>query len=82
MLPESSSHRVQYDLRPRKQIERRMMIHAFQRLSEARFTISSYRYAGFGAFFFVDFILFHRLLGIDDMVSIEHDDEHERRVQF
>ena len=81
-LPLSSSHRVPYDLRPRKQIERRMIVHIFQLMAEAGFPISTYRYAGFGAFFFVDFILFRRLLGIIDMVSIEHDIKCENRVKF
>ncbi len=81
-MPESSSKRVPYDLRPRKQVERRMIIHMFQLLAEAGFPISTYRYVGFGAFFFVDFILFRRLLGIHDMISIEHDMSHEKRVLF
>jgi len=80
--PESSSSRVPYDLRPRKQVERRMMAHVFQFLAEAGFPISTYRYAGFGAFFFVDFILFRRILGISDMVSIEHDLRYMNRVIF
>jgi hypothetical protein len=81
-VPESSSRRVPYDLRPRKQVERRMMVHVFQLLSEAGFPISTYRYTGFGAFFFVDFILFRRLVGITDMVSIEHDMNNVNRVLF
>jgi Putative O-methyltransferase len=79
---ESSSSKVPYDLRPRKQVERRMMAHVFQLLAEAGFPISTYRYAGFGAFFFVDFILFRQLLGITDMVSIEHDVDNQKRVLF
>jgi len=58
------------------------MIHVFQLLSEAGFPISTYRYAGFGAFFFVDFILFRRVIGITDMVSIEHDVTNQKRVLF
>lgn len=79
---ESSSSKVPYDLRPRKQVERRMMAHVFQLLAESGFPISTYRYAGFGAFFFMDFILFRRLLGITDMVSIEHDLGCKKRVRF
>jgi hypothetical protein len=75
---ETSSTRVPYDLRPRKQVERRMMVHAFQVLAEAGFPISNYRYAGLGAFFFVDFIIFRRILGINDMISIEHDRKYEK----
>ena len=81
-IPESSSRKVPYDLRPRKQVERRMIAHVFQLLSEVGFPISTYRYAGFGAFFFVDFILFRSLLGITEMVSIEHDRNYEKRVLF
>jgi hypothetical protein len=78
----SSSRKVPYDIRPRKQIERRMMAHVFHLLAESGFPISTYRYVGFGAFFFVDFILFRQLLSITDMVSIEHDINSERRVKF
>lgn len=78
----SSSRKVSYDLRPKKQVERRMMVHVFQQLAESGFPLSTYRYVGFGAFFFMDFILFRRLLGITDMVSIEHDDFSEKRVRF
>lgn len=81
-VPESSSRKVPYDLRPRKQVERRMMVHVFQLLAESGFPISTYRYVGFGAFFFVDFILFRRLMGINDMVSLERDRSHEKRVLF
>ena len=80
--PKSSSSRVPYDLRARKQVERRMMAHFFQLFAEAGFQISTYRYAGFGAFFFVDFILFRRILGISNMVSIEHDLNYKNRVMF
>jgi len=53
----SSSYRVQYDLRPAKQVERRMIIDALQRLSTAGFPITDYQYTGFGAIYFVDFIV-------------------------
>jgi len=79
---DSSSAKVPYDLRPRKQVERRMMLRVFQQMAESGFQISTYRYAGFGGFFFIDFILFRRFLGINDMVSIEHDTRYEKRVMF
>ncbi len=82
VMPISSSRKVQYNLRPLKQIERRMMGHTFQMFAEAGFPISTYRYAGFGAFFFVDFILFRMMLSIRDMISIEHDISHRKRVEF
>jgi hypothetical protein len=59
-----------------------MMVHAIQQFAEAGFPISKYRYAGFGAFFFMDFIIFRRLLGISDMISMEHDERYRNRVIF
>ena len=73
---------VQYDLRPAKQVERRMLVDAFQRLTQAGFKIRDYQYTGFGGIYFVDFIIFHTLLGISKMVSIEHDESIENRVKF
>lgn len=83
MSPESKSAlNVQFDLRPAKQVERRMLVDAFQRLGQAGFPIRDYRYVGFGSIHFVDFIIFHKLLGINDMLSIEHDTSIEGRVRF
>jgi putative O-methyltransferase len=77
-----SSFGVQYDLRPAKQVERRMIIDACQLLSLANFPIRDYQYTGFGSFYFVDFILFHKLLGIRDMLSVERDTRIEKRVKY
>lgn len=73
---------VQYDLRPAKQVERRMFVDAFQRLAQAGFKIRDYQYTGFGGIYFVDFIIFHTLLGISKMVSMEHDESLRKRVKF
>lgn len=73
---------VQYDLRPAKQVERRMLVDAFQRLAQAGFEIRDYQYTGFGSIYFVDFIIFHKLLGINKLVSIEHDGSLEERVKY
>jgi hypothetical protein len=35
--------------------------------------LETYRYVGFGSIYFSDFLLFHRALGIDNMLSIEKD---------
>lgn len=78
----NSALSVQYDLRPAKQVERRMMLDAFQRLAQATFPIRDYRYTGFGSLFFVDFLIFHKMLGINDMLSIEHDPTLELRVKY
>ncbi len=80
--PTESYLKVPYDLRPAKQIERRMLIDAFQRLSMARFPMASYQYTGFGSIYFVDFILFHKLLGIDNLLSVEYSTRIKKRVHF
>lgn len=77
-----SGIKVQYELRSHKQVERRMLIDAFHLLSDAGFPIRNYQYTGFGSWYFVDFILFHKLLGIEKMLSIEHSDSHRKRVEF
>ncbi len=74
--------RVPYDLRPKKQVERRMLIDAFQILASEGFAIRDYQYTGMGSTYFVDFILFHKFLGIHDMVSVEHSEGYRRRVEF
>ncbi|MCU1382548.1 MAG: hypothetical protein JWL71_1245 [Acidobacteria bacterium] len=73
--------KVDYTIRPAKNIERKMMCEAFRSLS-AFHPIASYRYVGFGSATFNDFRLVHRQLGIADMVSIERDTNSQRRYDF
>jgi hypothetical protein len=80
--PISSSYRVQYDLRPSKQVERRMIVDALQRLGAAGFPITDYQYTGFGSIYFVDFILFHKLLGLHTLLSLERQVSLKKRVEF
>lgn len=80
--PSESYLRVQYELRPAKQVERRMIIDALRKLAMAGFEIEDYNYVGFGSIYFVDFILFHKFLGIDNMLSVEYSTEIEKRVHF
>jgi hypothetical protein len=44
--------------------------------------VESYRYVGFGALYYRDFRLFHRDLGITDMVSLEMDTNSQGRYEF
>jgi uncharacterized membrane protein len=59
-----------------------MLVHAFQCLMEAGFPIADYQYTGLGSIYFIDFILFHRYLGIDKFLSVEVADDIRRRVRF
>jgi hypothetical protein len=59
-----------------------MLIDAFHRLSSAGFPITDYQYTGMGSIYFVDFILFHKLLGLQKLLSVEWDETIEKRVNF
>jgi hypothetical protein len=80
--PTESFKRVFYDLRPAKQVERRMIIDALQSLAASGFNMRAYQYVGMGSIYFVDFILLHRLLGMRKLLSIESVASAERRVRF
>lgn len=80
--PTESYRKVQYDLRPAKQVERRMLVDAFQSLALGGFAVENYQYTGMGSVYFVDFVMFHRLLGITRMLSVEHSHKARTRVEF
>ena len=82
MAPQSSAKRVSYDLRPSKQCERKIMLDLFNTARASGFPIPSYRYVGMGANRFYDFILIHKYLGINNMVSLEHDQRMFLRAKF
>lgn len=66
----SSFRKINYSLRPAKHAERKMMGELFRRLA-AFSPLEEYRYVGLGSVWFADFSLYHKALGIADMVSIE-----------
>ncbi len=70
--------KINYSLRPAKNIERKMICEALRRLTEFRL-VETYRYIGFGAYYFSDFILFHKALNLKSMISIEKDIERKER---
>lgn len=74
-----SFHRIDYSLRPAKHAERRMLCDIFRRLRPFG-SIEEYLYVGFGSVWFSDFSLFHRALGIKDMLSIEKEKAAEQRI--
>ncbi|HYX17747.1 MAG TPA: O-methyltransferase, partial [Nostoc sp.] len=44
--------------------------------------VAAYRYVGFGSTYFSDFILFHKSLHIEDMISIEKDKYAKTRFEY
>jgi len=77
----NSGRKINYAVRPAKNIERKMMRDFFARLSHLG-RIEDYRYVGFGSKYFADFIVFHRFLNISKMVSIEGDIHNKERYEF
>lgn len=76
-----SYRKINYALRPAKNIERKMMAEVLGCLERFQ-PLQSYQYIGFGSIFFADYRLFHRLLGMNRMISIEGNAEDEARVNF
>jgi hypothetical protein len=70
-----SFDKINYMLRPRKQIERKILIELFHKIHKLRpdIDIHRYRYIGMGSIFYYDFILFHKYLQIARMTSIDAD---------
>ena len=72
-MPKSSAVSIPYDIRPSKQIERRIILDLLTTAAANGFPIASSKYVGMGGIKFFDFIMFHRYLGLVDFVSLEHD---------
>ena len=77
----ASYREINYRTRPAKSIERKMLCDALLRLSFFE-PVENYRYIGFGSTTFADFILFHKILGVKDMVSIEKRKTDKARFEF
>ena len=75
-----SFERFDYQLRSNKHIERKLIFDLLAR-SRSHVNFTTYRYVGLGSMWFADHRLAHRLLNIDDLVSIEQVD-HAPRAEF
>jgi len=71
---------VNYMLRPKKQIERKVIIDILLELNSV-INIGNYKYIGFGSIYYYDFILFHKFLKMDDLLSID-DKSTKKRFEF
>ncbi len=80
-LRKPSFKTINYSIRPNKNVERKLIIEFLSAL-EQKFHISNYRYIGFGSMWFTDFILMHKALQINDMISIEESKSNEKRAEF
>ena len=77
-----SFQQINYMLRPRKQVERKIIIELFQELQTVLgIDIKDYQYIGLGSVYYYDFILFNKFLKITDMVSLDRE-SCVRRFEF
>jgi hypothetical protein len=83
MAAQRSFERFNYLLRPNKNVERKLMVEvlaAFE--ADPRFSLSTYRYVGLSSVYYADAVLFHKRLGISDIVSIEKETSRKKRLEF
>ncbi len=74
-----SFEKINYIFRPKKQIERKILIELFQQIQNTLdINISEYQYIGLGSIYYYDFILFHKYLNILDMVSLDDKEDYNR----
>ena len=77
-----SFEKINYIFRPKKQIERKIIIELFQNIQNTLdIPVSEYQYIGLGSIYYYDFILFHKYLNIRDMISLD-DKEDFNRFEF
>lgn len=62
--------KINYTLRPNKNVERKLIAECLFGLKEA-FPVQEYSYVGMGSMWFADFVLVHKQLLIEEMISIE-----------
>ena len=81
MANDPSYHLIDYSLRSAKFAERKMLCEMFGRLTVFA-PLEKYCYIGFGSIWFADCVLFHRTLGIKQLISIEEKGHHKKRFEF
>jgi hypothetical protein len=77
----SSFDAINYSLRPSKSIQRQIVFEGVG-LLKSRLDLDRLMYIGFGSIWFTDFVIAHRVLGVDDMISIEGNDVGYKRAVF
>jgi hypothetical protein len=83
MAKERSFEKLNYSLRPNKNVERKLMAEVVAAFGEhTRFRIEQYRYVGLSSIYFADAVLVHKRLGIHDIVSIEKEASRAKRLAF
>lgn len=76
----NSPRNLNYETRPSKFTERKMLLSSFQRI--CNLYNNSYQYIGMGGLAFTDFKLFHKELHINEMFTIEGGDFTIEKIKF
>lgn len=71
---------IDYLLRPKKQIQRKIIIEILQELDK-EVDLRKYLYIGFGSIHYYDFILFHKFLKLNNLLSID-DKSTKKRFEY
>lgn len=77
----TSYHKINYDLRSAKSIERKLIFEAIRELIALE-QLKKYRYIGFGSPFYTDFRIVHKELGINSLICIEGEKDDKERFDF
>ncbi len=72
---------VNYSIRPSKSVQRGLIFEGLRRIANA-IDVGNAVYVGFGSIWFTDFVQAHKILDINDMVSIEANEIGFRRATF
>jgi putative O-methyltransferase len=78
---ESSAEKINYLIRPAKQVERKLIIETLRSLGR-NYKIEDYFYVGMGSLFYVDYKMLHKYLGIKSMISFEKEEKKIKRFDF
>ncbi|MBI5541389.1 MAG: hypothetical protein HY951_15090 [Bacteroidia bacterium] len=76
----NSPKKLNYEIRPFKFTERKMLLSCFQKI--CNYYRGDYQYIGFGGLAFTDFKLFHKELHINELISIEGGEFSIEKLQF
>ena len=78
-----SFQKINYLLRPNKQIERKIFIEIIRSLEHKfNFNIENSTYIGMGSIYYYDFLLFHKYLKIRNLISIDDKTQFKERFKF
>lgn len=73
-MPKSSAWGIPYEIRPSKQVERRLVMDIVDLARGAGLEPKNLPFIGMGGVRFIDFLLAHKVLGINRFISLEHDE--------